>query len=486
VGTGTASTGTSSGWALLSATGTSTSSGTLLITLSSSVHGVAFDDLTLSEVNVSSPTLTWAQQFGYDGFGNLLSQTVTAGSAPSMSLSVNTSTNRVTNSGVTYDAAGNLTSNGTASYSYDELNRLISTGLMSYGYNGDNKRVVAYYGQSYPQFTMNLYGPSGQRLSSFTYQNNASNGSGGWGTPLTSNAVNYLYLGSKPLNYSDDTVGSNASAAQYYPYGQVLSGSTPNETQAFGTYVQDESGLLYSDQRYMYQNWGRFLTPDPSDKNIRFADPTSWNRYLYVNGDPANGRDPKGLEDDDLGGSDDSGGGDDPGLPGDGQSGGGGGDDGSSGGANCAAGGPGLVCGVIGTSTVTTTALGNPPTDIPTYDPSDPTFYTGDFEFDPPPLQQRPGPPPPIPTWWLIPLTYLVLPPGNPACNDECEWLLWRQSQGNGNWPPLSERCRQVKNQCISRCTDLTIPTKDHGSSFYRCVNECMSDAGCTGAGSDQ
>jgi RHS repeat-associated protein len=212
-----------------------------------------------------------------------------------MSLSVNTSTNRVTNSGVTYDAAGNLTSNGTASYSYDELNRLISTGLMSYGYNGDNRRVVAYYGQSYPQFTMNLYGPSGQRLSSFTYQNNASNGSGGWGTPLTSNAVNYLYLGSKPLNYSDDTMGSNASSAQYYPYGQVLTGSTPDETQAFGTYVQDESGLLYSDQRYMYQNWGRFLTPDPSDTNINQRNPTSWSRYTYVLNDPANSSDPTGL-----------------------------------------------------------------------------------------------------------------------------------------------------------------------------------------------
>ncbi len=256
---------------------------------------MAFDDLTLSEVNVSNPTLTWAQQFGYDGFGNLLSQTVTAGSAPSMSLSVNTSTNRVTNSGVTYDAAGNLTSKGTASYTYDELNQLVSTGLMSYGYNGDNKRVVAYYGQSYPQFTMNLYGPSGQRLPSFTYQNNASNGSGGWGTPLTSNAVNYLYLGSKPLNYSDDPVGSNASAAQYYPYGQVQSGSTPNETQAFGSYIRDESSLLYANQRHLYQNCGRFLTPDPSSANVNLMNSISWNRYAYVNGDPINMFDPWGL-----------------------------------------------------------------------------------------------------------------------------------------------------------------------------------------------
>ena len=34
----------------------------------------------------SSSTLTWGQQFGYDGFGNLLTQTTLNGSAPPMSL----------------------------------------------------------------------------------------------------------------------------------------------------------------------------------------------------------------------------------------------------------------------------------------------------------------------------------------------------------------------------------------------------------------
>lgn len=32
-----------------------------------------------------------------------------------------------------------------------------------------------------------------------------------------------------------------------------------------------------------------------------------------------------------------------------------------------------------------------------------------------------------------------------------------------------SERCRQVKNQCIADCSDF-LPTQDHGWTFYRCL----------------
>ena len=51
----------------------------------------------------------WGQSFGYDGFGNLLSQTVTKGSAPSLNVTVDPATNRITNPGMSYDANGNLT-----------------------------------------------------------------------------------------------------------------------------------------------------------------------------------------------------------------------------------------------------------------------------------------------------------------------------------------------------------------------------------------
>jgi len=58
----------------------------------------------------------WGLSFGYDGFGNKVSQTVTKGSGPSMSVAVD-GNNRVV--GHTYDAAGFTTAvsgGGTDSY----------------------------------------------------------------------------------------------------------------------------------------------------------------------------------------------------------------------------------------------------------------------------------------------------------------------------------------------------------------------------------
>ncbi len=53
--------------------------------------------------------LQWAELYGFDSFGNLLSKTMTAGSgAPSLSQAVHTSNNQIV--GGSYDANGNTTS----------------------------------------------------------------------------------------------------------------------------------------------------------------------------------------------------------------------------------------------------------------------------------------------------------------------------------------------------------------------------------------
>jgi YD repeat-containing protein len=50
----------------------------------------------------------WGQSFGYDGFGNLLSQTVTKGSAPSLYVNVGPATNLITTGGYLYDVENRL------------------------------------------------------------------------------------------------------------------------------------------------------------------------------------------------------------------------------------------------------------------------------------------------------------------------------------------------------------------------------------------
>jgi RHS repeat-associated protein len=151
--------------------------------------------------------------------------------------------------------------------------------------------MVVYGSSSNPQtLTMFLYAPNGKVLSQLAYQKNGSN----W-APIAINALtNYLYLGGKALSYAENNVGSNGSGT-YWPYGSTNTNPTTGPS-TFATYLGDFSGLDYADQRFYDYNWGRFQTADPSNANINPTNSGSWNRYAYVNGDPANGSDPHGRD----------------------------------------------------------------------------------------------------------------------------------------------------------------------------------------------
>ena len=68
----------------------------------------------------------------------------------------------------------------------------------------------------------------------------------------------------------------------------------------YRTYNRDGfTGLDYADQRFYASSYGRFNTPDPYMGSVGPTDPGSWNRYVYVKGDPINHSDRRGLADDD-------------------------------------------------------------------------------------------------------------------------------------------------------------------------------------------
>jgi|SRR5579872_3865370 len=87
-------------------------------------------------------------------------------------------------------------------------------------------------------------------------------------------------------------IGSNSSALCLTRQSPQL----PNDQVKFATYTRDSAtGNDYADQRYYTSVLGRFMTPDPHSGSATPNNPTSWNRYGYVNGDPANSSDPSGL-----------------------------------------------------------------------------------------------------------------------------------------------------------------------------------------------
>jgi RHS repeat-associated protein len=146
-----------------------------------------------------------------------------------------------------------------------------------------------------------FYGVTGQKLETYS----CSYTGGGFVSSLE--GIN-IYFGKKLLQSKGawvatdklGTVRANASlgAINYFPYGEERT-STANDVEKFGTYTRDAVGQDYAQQRYYNSSVGAFWSPDPG--GIRTADPsdpTSWNRYAYVTGDPANHSDSAGMEQD--------------------------------------------------------------------------------------------------------------------------------------------------------------------------------------------
>jgi RHS repeat-associated protein len=246
----------------------------------------------------------WGDSYGYDPFGNLLSKTVTAGSAPTLSINVNPGSNRLDGSGDTYDVNGNAaTSPSGQTLGYDSENRVIEASVsgssyVQYAYDLQNKRIFSspYASSAQNAPVIYFYGVDGQQLGAFA---------GGTCTLETS-----FYLGSKRVGYTGsefcgayytdpvpfgapteaDRLGSNGT---YYPWGEAKGSTNPADIWSFGTYWRDSfSGLDYANQRYYSNVQGRFMTPDPyqgsNGGSGTASNPQSWNRYAYALGDPAN------------------------------------------------------------------------------------------------------------------------------------------------------------------------------------------------------
>jgi len=93
----------------------------------------------------TSGTDCWAQQFGYDAWGNLLTASPTQSGCPMTQLNVSVNTkNQIFNSGFSYDAAGNLLADGLNGYAFDGESRIKSfnSGAASYAYDGNGRRVA--------------------------------------------------------------------------------------------------------------------------------------------------------------------------------------------------------------------------------------------------------------------------------------------------------------------------------------------------------
>jgi RHS repeat-associated protein len=221
-----------------------------------------------------------------------------------MTVAVNPATNQIV--GQPYDANGNMLGqtvtymlNGQQitgpSNTWDAENRLSFQVLdgtpYQYTYDPSGRRVVT---QNMAPFggvvKTTFYGAAGERVT--------------WGATSESYvrfAGRTISLGTREVR---DRLGSVRATEtgqnfQYMPYGEAEGGVVADGRVRFGTYVRDStpSAQDYAGARYYSNVYGRFFGADPGGiATANPNNPSSWNRYAYVGGDPVNHADPRGLD----------------------------------------------------------------------------------------------------------------------------------------------------------------------------------------------
>jgi RHS repeat-associated protein len=246
------------------------------------------------------PAYCWGQSIptngtGYDRYGNLLTINSSQCSSPALSLSLNTY-NQITNSGYTYDAAGDMLTDGSGkTYTWNAEGMMSSAGSTTYTYDGDGKRVENSAG-TYFWFT-----PDGTLL-----EESASTG-----TTLNE----YFYFNGMRVAHRDsfsnveyyfsDQIGTTQLSAK--PTGAVCYDSdstpfgyqmvyTPTCAQDFdfaGMQLDSETGNDHTWFRNYEPNLGRWMSPDRVAGSV--TNPQSLNLYNYALNNPLSLVDPTGL-----------------------------------------------------------------------------------------------------------------------------------------------------------------------------------------------
>lgn len=207
-----------------------------------------------------------------------------------------------------YDAAGNMTQEGSQVFSYNAAGSLKEAGTGGqnvYGYDGNGQRIrkvenggaALYYVRStlLKETALEVNQAQGVyrayvRVGSQMVAEQSSDGGFYW--------LHNDHLGSS--RKLTNTSGVVVWRGEFDPHGQMLleTGTSTLNTRKYTGYERDgATGLDYANARMYESSLGRFTQADPLWLTKgRMVNPESLNRYAHVNNDPVNQIDPSGKD----------------------------------------------------------------------------------------------------------------------------------------------------------------------------------------------
>jgi RHS repeat-associated protein len=230
--------------------------------------------------------------YTYDAVGNRLTQENAVQGLPATTTYTYDGANRLTSvNGVTYtwDANGNLLSDGVNTYAYDTANRLISFSepavSASFAYNGLNDRVQQIVNSQPTNYTLDLNVGLTQVLDDGT--NTYLYGVDRIAQVQGANIDYFLGDALGSVRQLTNQTGTVSLARNYDPYGNMIA-NTGEDTTTYGFTSEqtDTSGLVYLRARYYAPTIGRFLSRDSWEGD--YYKPLSYNLWLYGYGNPVN------------------------------------------------------------------------------------------------------------------------------------------------------------------------------------------------------
>ena len=242
--------------------------------------------------------------YAYDRFGNRWNQTVSHGSGPAPSYAFDNNSRITGTTGVGYDAAGDMTGDGTTTYTFDAEGRIATAvnaanGTSTYLYDAEGRRVRKTTSSGSVDFVYDL---GGHEVAAVT-----SGGSWTRGEVYAGERHLVTYL-SSPMTYFvySDWLGSERFRTPYVPStnetctnlpfgdGMNCSGTDVSPMHFTAKERDSESNLDNFGARYDSSSIGRFTSPDPMGGHQE--DPQTLNKYAYVRNNPTTLTDPTGLD----------------------------------------------------------------------------------------------------------------------------------------------------------------------------------------------